>query len=95
MYYVLSWNPLEHLNSEAQSCPLLEFGVERIPRAVRKFIGILTQLTIVFRDRKAFFYFSNVSFCGLFDVYSKISSISFHVSPEEKKKDWLEKDCFI
>lgn len=52
----------------------------------RMFIDILTQLTIICRDRKEFFSFSNFSSCGLFD--SKISSASFHVSLEEKKKGW-------
>jgi len=58
---LLSCNPLEYLKSNAQSCPLLQFGTQLIPRAVRKFIGVLTQLTIICRDRKAFVSFPNFS----------------------------------
>lgn len=89
---------MDYLNSDSQSCPLLEFGAQLIPRAVRKFIGILTQLTIISRDRKAFFSFSDFSSCRLFDVNNKILSVSFHVSLEKKTrqtgKGLFQVSCF-
>lgn len=91
---VLKSNPLEYLSWDAQSCLLLDFGVQLIPRAVREFMGILT---IMCRERKAF-SFSDFSFCRLFDLNSKISSVSCHASLDKKRKKTgkllFQVDCF-